>query len=227
LKQAFNIDTKDDFVFMSNREKGLDSAVAEVFPKAKHSYCCQHIADNIAVSFGNKYRPFFWQCARAKNETAFNEALKALYEVSAAAGQYVEELDHTTWTQYAFPFPRYSYDTNNINESTNNAWLEIRRLPLIQMIDAIYTLLMKTIYDRNKEHQESTELANVPLAKFKERLRSSRRFRVFESGDGIYSVQIPNTSVKYITNLRTRKCGCTYFWDYCSPCTHAITALRF
>jgi hypothetical protein len=40
LKQAFNIDTKDDFVFMSNREKGLDSAVAEVFPKAKHSYCC-------------------------------------------------------------------------------------------------------------------------------------------------------------------------------------------
>jgi hypothetical protein len=100
-------------------------------------------------------------------------------------------------------------------------------LLLIQMIDAIYTLLMKTIHDRNKEIQESTELANVPLAKFKERLCSSRHFQVFESGDGIYSVQIPDTGVKYITNLRTRKCGCTYFWDYCSPCTHAITALRF
>jgi hypothetical protein len=95
------------------------------------------------------------------------------------------------------------------------------------MIDAIYTLLMKTIHDRNKEIQESTKLANVPLAKFKERLCSSRRFRVFESRDGIYSVQIPDTGVKYTTNLRTRKRGCTYFWDYCSPCTHAITALRF
>jgi hypothetical protein len=227
LKQAFNIDTKDDFIFMSDREKGLDLAVEKVFLKAKHSYCCQHIANNIAVSFGNKCKPFFWRCARAKNKTAFDEALKALYEESAAAGRYIENLDHTTWARYAFPFPRYGHDTNNINESTNNAWLEIRRLPVIQMIDAIYTLLMKTIYDRNKEPQESTELANIPLAKFNERLRSSRRFRVFESGNGIYSVQIPDTGVKYITNLRTRECGCTYFWDYCSPCTHAITALRY
>jgi hypothetical protein len=44
------------------------------------------------------------------------------------------------------------------------------------MIDAIYTLLMKTIYDRNKEPQGSTELANIPLAKFNKRLRSTRRF---------------------------------------------------
>jgi len=136
---------------MSNREKGLDSAVEKVFLKAKHTYCCQHIANNIAVSFGNKCRPFFWRCARAKNETAFNEALKELYEVSATARRYVEELDHSTWARYAFPFPRYGHDTNNINESTNNAWLEIRRLPILQMIDAIYTLLMKTIHDRNKE----------------------------------------------------------------------------
>jgi hypothetical protein len=79
------------------------------------------------------------------------------------------------------------------------------------MIDAIYTLLMKTIHDRNKELQESTKLANVPYAKFKEQLRSSRRFQVFESGNGIYSVQIPDTGIKYVTNLRTRECGCTYF----------------
>jgi hypothetical protein len=56
---------------------------------------------------------------------------KELYKVSAAAGQYIEELDYTLWTRYAFPLPQYGYDTNNINESTNNAWLEIRQLPLI------------------------------------------------------------------------------------------------
>lgn len=95
------------------------------------------------------------------------------------------------------------------------------------MIDAIYTFLIRTVHDRNKEIQQSTELADIPLAKFNERLRSSRRFRVLKSGDRIYQVQIPNTGVKYIINLRTRECGCTYFWDYCSPCTHAITALRY
>jgi hypothetical protein len=227
LKNAFNIEGKEGFVIMSDREKGLTPAVEEVFSQAKHSYCCQHIADNVAVSFGNKCRPFFWRCARAKTSDAFFDALKALYKESSSAGQYIEHLEHTTWTRYAFPFPRYGHDTNNVNESINNAWLDIRRLPPLQMIDAIYTYLMKTVHDRNKEPQRSTELADVPLAKFNERLRSSRRFRVFESGDGIYQVQIPDTGVKYVTNLRKRECSCTYFWDYSSPCTHAITALRY
>jgi len=44
-----------------------------------------------------------------------------LYEESAAAGQYIKELDHTTWTRYAFPFPWCGHDTNNVNELINNA----------------------------------------------------------------------------------------------------------
>ena len=84
LHDAFNKlqECEDQYVFISNREKGLDLAVVEVFLKAKHSYCCQHIANNIAVSFGNKCRPFFQRCARAKDKTAFNKALKELYKVS-------------------------------------------------------------------------------------------------------------------------------------------------
>jgi hypothetical protein len=95
------------------------------------------------------------------------------------------------------------------------------------MIEAIYTTIMKTVHNRSKEPQRSIELADVPHAKFYERLRSSRRFQAFESGNGIYQVQILNTGAKYITNLYGRDCDCTYFWEYCSPCTHAITALRY
>jgi hypothetical protein len=213
LKQAFHIDERDDVVFMSDREKGLVPAVEEIFPKVKHSYCCQHIADNVAVSFGNKCRPFFWQCARARTSEAFDEALKELYKESYSAGEYIENLDHTTWARYAFPFPRYGHDTNNVNESINNSWLDIRRLPILQMIEAIYTFLMKMVYDRHNEAelQKSTEIADIPLQKFNERLRSSRRYRVFESGNGIFQVQIPDTGVKYVVNLETTECDCSFF----------------
>ena len=34
LKNAFQIDERDDFVIMSNQEKGLVPVVEEVFPKA-------------------------------------------------------------------------------------------------------------------------------------------------------------------------------------------------
>jgi transposase-like protein len=126
LKNAFDLDTHNDFVFMSNREKGLTLAVEQVFPNAKHSYCCQHIADNVAASFGNKCQPLFWKCARAKTAKAFDDALKLLYQECAGAGEYIENLEHSTWARYAFLFPWFGHDTNNVNESINNAWLDIR-----------------------------------------------------------------------------------------------------
>ena len=95
------------------------------------------------------------------------------------------------------------------------------------MMDAIYTTIMKTVHDRYHCPQRSTVIANTPLTKFNDRLASSRRFRVFESGNGIYQVQIPDTGIKYIVNLEQSTCDCTNFQEYSSPCTHAIVACRY
>lgn len=81
---------------MSDQEKGLIPAVEEIFPKVKHLYCCQHITDNVSVSFKNKCCLFFWQCAKAKTSEAFDKALKELYKVSYTAKEYIENLDYTT-----------------------------------------------------------------------------------------------------------------------------------
>ena len=95
------------------------------------------------------------------------------------------------------------------------------------MMDAIFTLLMKTVHDRFHRPQSSTTLADVPLAKFNDRLKSSRRYRVFESGNRIYQVQIPDSGRKFIVNLKERQCDCMNFQEYLSPCTHAIVACRY
>jgi hypothetical protein len=50
---------------------------------------------------------------------------------------------------------------------------------------------------------------------------------VFESGNGIYQVQIPNSGRKFIVNLKERRCDCMNFQEYLSPCTHAIVACRY
>jgi hypothetical protein len=95
------------------------------------------------------------------------------------------------------------------------------------MMDAIYTLLMKTVHDRFHRPQRTETIADVPLAKFNERLKSSRRYRVFESGNGIYQVQVPDSGRKYIVNLKEWECDCTNFHEYLSPCAHAIVACRY
>jgi hypothetical protein len=93
-------------------------------------------------------------------------------------------------------------------------------------MDAIYTLLIKTVYERHHRNQRSAEISDVPLAKFNDRLASSRRYQAFAPGDGVYQVQIPDSGRKHIVNLKKRSCGCKYFEEYESPYTHAITACR-
>jgi hypothetical protein len=102
-------------------------------------------------------------------------------------------------------------DTNNIIESINSAWADIRRLPPLQMMDAIYTLLMKTVHDRYRRPQRTTTITDIPLTKFNDRLKSSKRYRVFESGNGIYQVQIPDSGRKFTVNLGKRHCDCGNF----------------
>jgi hypothetical protein len=39
--------SKEGFIFMSNRDKGLKAAIFVAFPKVAPAHCCQHIADNV------------------------------------------------------------------------------------------------------------------------------------------------------------------------------------
>lgn len=99
-------------------------------------------------------------------------------------------------------------------------------MPPLRMIDEIYTVVMKTVFDRYHRPQRSKVITDIPKAKFDNRLELSRRFKVYESGNGIYQVLIPDSNIKYITNLQKQTCDCTNFQEYASPCTHAIAACR-
>lgn len=150
-----------------------------------------------------------------------------LQDEKEAAATYVDQISHKLWAQYAFPYPRYGHNTSNIVESLNSSWGRLRFLPALKMMDSIWSLVMKTFHDRYRRPQKSMVLADTPYVKFQERLKSSKRYKVFESGHGIYQVQKPDSGQKFIINLQKRVCDCTNFYEYQGPCTHAITACRF
>ena len=58
-KKVFKHISDEHFIIISDREKGLPSALEEVFPNAIPSYYCQHIADNVQQKFGLKCQPLF------------------------------------------------------------------------------------------------------------------------------------------------------------------------
>ena len=94
-------------------------------------------------------------------------------------------------------------------------------------MDSIWTTVMKTFHNRFQRPQKSQVLADTPYDKFQERFKASRRYKVYESGQGIYQVEIPDSGRKFIVNLCQRLCDCKNFFEFQGPCAHAIIACRY
>ena len=168
----------------------------------------------------------FWITARAKTSSAFTAAIDVIQEENNNAFLYLNDIDRKLWTRAYAPYLKWGHDTSNIIESLNSSWSDIRHLPPLQLIDAIYSTTMRMVYYRFKEPQKSALLANIPMAKFEARQTAARQFRVFESGNGIYQVEQSDSGRIFIVNLTETKCSCKHFYEYQSPCSHAIAAAR-
>ena len=94
-------------------------------------------------------------------------------------------------------------------------------------MDAIYSYTMKMFYERANRVQKSQLIADVPLAKFEGRMKISRRFRVFPSGNRVHQIEDPETGRKWVINLEERIYEYQNFYKYQSPCSHTIATTRY
>ena len=96
----------------------------------------------------------------------------------------------------------------------------------LMMMDGIWIMIMKTIHSQYIKSQQNSEICNVPYAKFKDCLESSRWYQVVISGNEIYQVQNPDTGLKYNIDLKKWDCICKNFQEYLTPCSHVIAACK-
>jgi hypothetical protein len=94
----------------------------------------------------------------------------------------------------------------------------------LKLIDNIYTTVIKVFHNRHYRPIKDPVLPDTILKAFQERQQWSRRYKVYQAGNSIYQVEVPDTGIKYIVSLARRSCDCTNFQWYQSPCAHAIAA---
>jgi hypothetical protein len=226
FKLAFFITVQNQHTFVSDREKGMANAVAELYPNAIHLHCCQHIADNLQQRFGNKVKLLFWRICEAKTLQLFEAEMVKMRELSIDAFNYFFNIDNKLWTKAYSQYPQFSHNTSNIVESLNSAWNKYRQMPPLQLLDGIYLLTSEMWFRRRTEGSKSESLADVPMAKFKDRFKASRRYRVYPSNEAVAQVEDPESGRKWIVNLNEKHCDCTAFYQFQSLCSYAIAAAR-
>ena len=232
LQKAANFFPLDepDAVIISDRGKGLSKAIPDLFPHVTHSYCSQHLAENVVKDFGEKMRRPFWRCAKARTRGDFVEAMKRVHELDNNCGDYIAGIPVEHWVPYAFERPRYGQLTSNIQESQNSSWLAARDMPALHLLKKIWEDTMNIMFTRQtrkfKSGNRVTDLAWNHIQQAKE---NSRRYTTSSSTGTEAMVTVYHTEgTQHIVCLKSeeRQCTCLELQDLRLPCRHCIAICK-
>lgn len=125
--------------FVSDRHKGLINATRTVFPHAHHSFCCQHLWENLRKEYPNdKLRGPFWRAAYAVKQEAMESAFAVMEDIEPGISSWFVGKRHPqNWSTCLFDCKTYGHLTSNIIESFNRAILAERDLPIPAMLEGL------------------------------------------------------------------------------------------
>ena len=85
------------FVFVSDRDKGLDKSLAEIFPNNHSTNCVHHIKQNVKSRFGAKAVEMVFSVAHAFSSIQEETLLEQLKARSVDVYQYLEKIPLVHW----------------------------------------------------------------------------------------------------------------------------------
>ncbi|GJT38191.1 mutator type transposase [Tanacetum coccineum] len=94
---------ESNFTFISDRQKGLAIAMANVFPCAEHRSCLRHIHENMKTKWnGQAYKELLWRCASATTVPYFDRAMEELKQFNKEAFEWLAKIPPHTWSRSHF-----------------------------------------------------------------------------------------------------------------------------
>ncbi|XP_021717502.1 uncharacterized protein LOC110685289 [Chenopodium quinoa] len=210
---------RDDWTFISDRMRGVESALFEVFPRETRRVCCQHVYSNCKKAgwSGTEFHKLFWIATNAYNAYVYDKAMSKIKKYDAAAFDYLTATEEQ-WSRYMFDKTVCcDHNTTNFVESFNSCTKDNRDLPVLTLMEAVRNWCMKRMGSRfdkaiDMDPNELTEFAKGVL---ETRSEESRLCHVTAADGGEFKVR--DGHVKFPVTLQTMTCGCGKWQDYVSP----------
>ena len=112
----------DGIVALSDREKGIENALKEIFPRATHGFCVFHIMKKVKKRYHTALDGVLFKAAKASNIHDYQAAIAQIKSLHDAAGRYIEDSDPDKSARALFPVRRFGHVTSNMAESMKK-WL--------------------------------------------------------------------------------------------------------
>jgi hypothetical protein len=208
---------------ISDRDKGLLSAVAAEFPGVHHAACFRHVMENFNKKFKNKQlKGYAWSLARADTPADFIRAENLLSSTTGALA-WLRKACYEKFTLQRSPVRRYGTLTSNNVESLNARFKSARFLPIVELLLEIE---VKVSTDRLESFNMGQDgvLTNFANNMLLSRANACIGYEVIRTTECEFLVRTPLTYQVSIAN--DGKCSCDVINHMGMPCSHLLSVLN-
>lgn len=226
------VSTSRSLTFISDRKKGLEKSVLEVFENAYNGYSIYHLKEDFIKNLKGPFHgdgkgslPInFLAAAHALRFDIFNKFTQLIKRVSSEAYNWVMQIEPESWTTSLFKGERYNHFTVNVAESYTKVIEEAREVPIIQKIEALKNMMTELMSNcRMGSSKWCTKLTPSKEVKLQEESKKARGLKVLFSSDTLFEVHDDSINV---VNLVDWDCSCMGWKATGLPCRHAIAVFN-
>ncbi|XP_074289383.1 uncharacterized protein LOC141614536 [Silene latifolia] len=227
LKRMIHEASRNKWIICSDRQKGVESALASMLPEASRRICARHLYANFKQEWpGDLLKNYFWIASKAHNGFVFTKAMEQIKKNSVAAYNYLMDVPLELWARHKFDQSvKVGEVTNNLVESFNASIRELRGLPILSMLEGLRRKCMKNMHKKRNAVTKWNSSAFAPVKEMCDRAWDDGYYCIpISAGEGLYDVKDGNHY--YNVNLRKWTCDCQSWQNLGIPCKHAASVVR-
>ncbi|KAL3691329.1 hypothetical protein R1sor_004980 [Riccia sorocarpa] len=215
-------------IIVSDRQKGLEKAVAEVLPRNFHMHCAHQLKMNVQKHFGTAAGKVFLTLVYMNSQASrtLQSCLKLVLRVSKGPDlvRYKRQIPVDRYVRFVIPLPRYGKTTSNIVECINGTLKPIRDYAPCHIIWQMWIYMLNLFYARReKAHISSDELTKFATRRMKEIVQNCGSFVAMSADENEALVQTDGGRKQWrLTKVPTWKCTCWEIQDCLWPCIHFV-----
>lgn len=219
----------DCWSIVSDREKGLASAVGAAFPKAAHAACIKHVERNIAAAKagGVAVNAPLLAAANALTKEAFTAHMQEFKVEHPRAHEYMQIVPPTTWALAHAIFPRFGVITSNWGESLNMAFKAAREEPVMDLMYTLYRWIQQHVGERREKSTaiDPQQVMPGPARRLATASAKAARHKVIISTTDHATVISGTSGKSYVVDVSQRNCSCGAWTQFGVPCSHGCALL--
>ncbi|KAK9921892.1 hypothetical protein M0R45_030385 [Rubus argutus] len=192
------------YTFITDKQKGLGIAIADLMPGAEHRHCVRHLYNNFKCKHsGEGLKQTLWNAARSSTLVWYNRNMDAMKTQSEDARKWFEDKPPEQWSRSHFKtISKCDILLNNLCESWNASIIKHRDKPILTMVEDIRMDFMTRMDNRRIACTRWTDMVGPRIAKIIEKL-GKRTYDIEHTCLGSFSTR-RDTTRKVVLPLRNK-----------------------